>query len=65
MNNHKTFILVWLYGGKATPIIQGVVEICQHKRSLIKNQPQYKKGKLLLRTIEGFKKYPNWEPKNK
>lgn len=58
----KQFVLVWHNGAKAFPIIQGKVQICQSKRSALKNQAQYKKGKLILRTLAGYLKYPNWQP---
>ena len=64
-NNNKTFVLVYHTGSKAFPIIQGVAAICQSKRTALKNQAQYKNGKLLLRTLAGFLKHPNWQPKTK
>ncbi len=60
MNNQ--FVLVWHNGTKAFPITQGTAQICQHKRTQVKNMPQYKTGMILLRTAEGFKANPNWQP---
>ena len=54
----RTFVLVWVYGSKATPIMQGTAQLCQKKRIELKGQPQYKQGKLILRTLEGFKANP-------
>ena len=57
------FVLVWLSGGKAQPVIQGAVQICQKRKSEIKDLPQYKRGKLILRTLNGYLSNPNWQPK--
>lgn len=64
-STNNIFVLVWLYGNKAIPVYQGVISICQHKRSLLKKEPQYKQGKLLIRTLEGFKENPLWSGKKK
>lgn len=56
------FVLVWHNGVRAFPIINGTAQICQSKKTKIKDLPQYKTGMILLRTAEGFKAKPNWQP---
>lgn len=62
---NKDFVLTWMYAGKVTSIIQGSAQICQSKKKEIQNEPQYRKGVFVLRTLEGFLKQPYWEPKLK
>lgn len=61
----KKFVLVWLYNGRPFPIMEGTAPVCQSTLRRLKGQPQYRNGKLLLRTYEGFKANPKWQPTTK
>lgn len=53
------FVLTWVYCGQVQQVFKHTsVQIVQQKRSELKKQPQYKKGLLQVRTVEGLKHKP-------
>lgn len=53
------FVLTWVYCGQVQQVFKHTsVQIVQRKRIELKKQPQYKKGLLQVRTVEGLKHKP-------
>lgn len=62
---NKEFVLIFDYCGTKTVVATGDVRLVSERKKLLQHEQAYKGGKLIIRTKEGFKKFPDWEKKVK